>query len=162
MRRLLKDIDEEYSNVLADWDGDMTELAGISAAIAALVSKKAHKNTGSEESQTEITSEPGSEELVTPYVEKEDIGELDDEEQENIVKGDQETTSEEGVAYECPECYSEISPTDTRCSVCGVEFSEVNDMVSILSGDGKGSEKDEFMNKGEENGDDLQKGGDDL
>jgi hypothetical protein len=35
-------------------------------------------------------------------------------------------------------------------------------MVSILSGDGKGSEKDEFMNKGEENGDDLQKGGDDL
>ena len=42
-----------------------------------------------------------------------------------------------------------------------MEFLDINDIDSALSEDEKGSEKDEFMNKGEENGDDMHNGGDD-
>jgi hypothetical protein len=123
MRTVLKDIDDKYAGVLTDWDGDMTELVGISAVISALVSKKAHKHAKSEPSLTREHSEGISVEIEDANPEGDDIGVSDNEEQETNEIGDDET-----LVYECPECQSEIRSTDVRCPICGVEFSEMNDL----------------------------------
>lgn len=158
LRNLLKDIDEKYSDVFTDWDGDMTELAGISAVITALVSKKVQKNTGSGKPQTEIPSELDSEEPVESQVEEEDIGRLYNEEQETIEKDEQETPSEETVVFECPECYSEIRSIDIRCPVCGVEFAEVNDIENELIEDN--NEIKNVEDEEEDRGEVQEQGGD--
>ncbi len=160
MRKLLKDIDDKYSGVLTDWDGDMTELAGISAVIAALVSKKALKRAGSEGEQTETPLGPGSDEIEEAHLEEEDTGMPDNKEQETVEEVDQEAPSDETVTYECPECYSEISPMDVKCPVCGVEFSETNDTSSASSGDEEQIEKHDLTSEGGENTDGKKEGGD--
>ena len=162
MKKLLKDTDEKYSDVLTDWDGDMAQLVGISSAINALIYKKPSKHVDSEQTSVKYRSEIEGEEPEGPLTETGDLGELSTHANITPVEGDKNSLSEEVKISECPECYSEIRSGDVRCPICGLELSEMEDVDSALSGYEDGSEKDEFMHKGEGNGDDIRDSGDGL
>ena len=141
MRRVLNDINEKYSGILADWDGDTAQLAGINAVIGALISKKSHRDTVS---QTEIPRDANSD---AAHQEEEDIVVNEGWEKENYQEEKEGTTTEEEMLFLCPECNSEIGETDVRCPVCGVAFSEMNDMDSESKEED--NESDNLKNKEE-------------
>ncbi|UCF07811.1 MAG: DUF2341 domain-containing protein [Thermoplasmata archaeon] len=146
VRKILKKINEQYGNVFADWDGDMAQLTGISAMIAPLIIKRMQKHV------EPASAEDQGDELEDQLTEKEDTAGAYGEEQDTLSEGGEETLPEEGgvqeiEVYECPECESEIRGKDIRCPICGVEFTEMEELRSASSGTENDNEMIEPMNE---------------
>ncbi len=115
VKKLIQDIDEEYGSVLENWDGVISKIIGVRAMTMSLLSKKACKKVGTE---TKIKA---------PSMEFEDETKIpiEDESQESnaiIEENQAEEVEEEIEILECPVCGKEVSPKETECPRCGIDF----------------------------------------
>jgi rubrerythrin len=99
IKKILKDINNQYGKALEDWDGDMIKLEGIESNIMKLIPKSEKDVRSDHEESLEI--------------EKEEL--------------DEEHGTEEIEEYICPLCDTKIDIEDTECPNCGVHFKSPED-----------------------------------
>jgi hypothetical protein len=160
VKRLLDEINTEFSSVLNDWDGDMSKLKGLRAMTMKLLSKKPEKKgkkkkkvkpepkiTEKEEGiQAPVTSHeqrdltPESVELLDHAIAEAEalVYETDmhvsPEMASKIPKGPEgsEIAVQNMDHQDCPVCGADYKASDMSCTICGTEFGRLKKMIDDL------------------------------
>ncbi|UCG68681.1 MAG: PKD domain-containing protein [Thermoplasmata archaeon] len=99
VKKAISNINDEYGDVLENWDGDLDQLKGIKELIAGSISKRPGKDFELGDTTVQLQSEPLGEDLDNAATDGED-------------------RPEDTV---CPECGTRMSKEDSRCPECGFE-----------------------------------------
>jgi rubrerythrin len=164
VKKLLVDINLEFSAVLSDWDGDMTRLKGIRAMTMTLIPDKSKKRAEKKdkppkpEAQPEpvITheEEPPLQDEKTPKGQRATPDDIIEEARREITMSGPgglarltESLSNEEIGdligvnkserkYECPVCGGLYGDSDPSCPRCGTEFERLKKLPEQIYGGG--------------------------
>jgi rubrerythrin len=142
VKKLLIEINDEYGTVFEDWDGDMTKLEDIKAMIASLIIKKGRR-LGSKDLRSQPQAEARGEEFEEALMDWEGTNKVGVEELEEFLEdvektfpgivGADEVEVEEIEVLVCPVCGKEIEAKVNKCPRCGVEFTEIEEVLPSSS-----------------------------